>query len=71
MKQSQILKPKLQTAIEQQKQLYENFNQIKEDTELLPMIFQAESKLRERALDDKNKAEADAKIAVDKMSELQ
>ena len=51
MKLSQNLRPKLQQAIDHQKYLYENFNRIKQDTELLPMIFRAEAAVRTRALD--------------------
>ena len=47
---SQSLKPKLQQAIDHQKYLHDNFKQIKEDTELLPMIFRAEATVRKRAL---------------------
>ena len=35
------------------------------------MIFQTEGKLRQRALDAQSKAESSAKIAVDKMHELE
>lgn len=48
---SQQMKPKLQQAIDQYKYMYESFNQIKKDTELLPMIFKAESAFRGRALE--------------------
>lgn len=68
---SQQMKPKLLQAIDQYKYMYESFNQIKQDTELLPMIFKAESAFRARALEAQQKAEADSKIAVDKMSELE
>jgi len=50
MKLSQNLRPKLQQAIDHQKYLYENFNRIKQDTELLPMIFRAEAAVRTQAL---------------------
>ena len=52
MKLSQNLRPKLQQAIDHQKYLYENFNRIKQDTELLPMIFRAEAAVRTKALND-------------------
>lgn len=67
---SQSLKPKLQQAIEHQKSLFTNYNQIKEDTELLPMIFRAEAAVRTQALEAQAKAEIDAKEAVDKMQTL-
>ena len=51
--------------------MYESFNQIKEDTELLPMIFKAESAFRTRALEAQQKAEESSKIAVEKMDTLE
>lgn len=68
---SQNLKPKLQQAIEHQKTLFTNFDQIKQDTQLLPMIFRAEAAMRERALEAQSNAQASAKVAVDKMEQLQ
>jgi hypothetical protein len=61
------MKPKVMQAIEHQKTLFSNFKQIKEDTELLPMIFKAERAVREKAEEAKTQAEANSKIAVDKM----
>ena len=46
LKLSQNLKPKLQQAIENYKYLTINFDNIKKDTELLPMIFKAEAGVR-------------------------
>ena len=67
---SQNLKPKLQQAIEHQKTLFNNFDQIKQDTQLLPMIFRAEAAMRESAIKDKQDAESKSKIAVDQMNQL-
>ena len=68
---SQNLKPKLAQAIEHQKTLFNNFDQIKQDTQLLPMIFKAEADLRKRAIEEKKEAESKSKIAVDQMNQLQ
>ena len=54
---SQNLKPKLAQAIEHQKTLFNNFDRIKQDTQLLPMIFKAEADLRKRAIEEKKEAE--------------
>ena len=67
MKLSQNLRPKLQQAIDHQKYLYENFNRIKQDTELLPMIFRAEAAVRTKALNAQQQAEEAAKEALGKM----
>lgn len=37
----------------------------------MPMIFQTESAMRQRAIDDKKKADADAKDALEKMADLE
>jgi len=67
---SQQLKPKLQAAIEQQKFLFESYNRIREDTQLLPEIFRAEAAAHREAIKAQVQAEQDAKVAVDGMNEL-
>ena len=67
---SQTLKPRILQAIDQQKYLFENFDRIKQDTELLPELFRTEALMRTRALDAQKKAEANAQIAMDKMDQL-
>ena len=67
----QSLKPRLQQAMEHQKVIFNDFNQIKEDTQLLPMIFRAEAAVRTKALDAQKEAENEKKEAVAKMGALQ
>ena len=68
---SQTLKPRLNQAIEQQRYIADFFNQIKEDTELLPQIFRAEAAVREKSQRAQLQAERNAKEAMDQMGELQ
>jgi len=57
--------------MEHQKVIFNDFNQIREDTQLLPMIFKAEAAVRKTALEAQQKAELDSKDALDKMGTLQ
>ena len=63
LKLSQNLKPRLAQAIENYRYLTVNFENIKKDTELLPMIFKAEAGVRQRATDQMIAAENEAKEA--------
>jgi len=65
------LKPRLQQAMEHQKVIFNDFNQIKEDTQLLPMIFRAEAAVRTKALEAQKDAENEKKDAVARMGSLQ
>ena len=60
----------MQQAMEHQKTIFTDFNQIREDTQLLPMIFRAEAAVRKEAEKQQKLAEADAKEAREKMGSL-
>ena len=51
--------------------IFNDFNQIKEDTQLLPMIFRAEAAVRTKALEAQKDAENEKKEAVARMGSLQ
>ena len=51
--------------------IFNDFNQIKEDTQLLPMIFRAEAAVRTKALEAQKEAENEKKDAVARMGSLQ
>ena len=57
--------------MEHQKVIFNDFNQIKEDTQLLPMIFRAEAAVRTKALEAQKEAENEKKDAVARMGSLQ
>ena len=57
--------------MEHQKVIFNDFNQIKEDTQLLPMIFRAEAAVRTKALEAQKDAENEKKEAVARMGSLQ
>ena len=57
--------------MEHQKVIFNDFNQIKEDTQLLPMIFRAEAAVRTKALEAQKEAENEKKEAVARMGSLQ
>ena len=57
--------------MEHQKTITNDFDQIRKDTELLPMIFRAEAAVRKEAEKQQKRAEADAKHAREQMSALE
>ena len=57
--------------MEHQKTIFTDFDQIRMDTQLLPMIFRAEAAVRKEAEKQQKFAEADAKEAREKMGSLQ